>query len=93
MLMTYEDEIQPFRLEIDQINEEIIKKISQRKEAALAIGEIKKKYGKPVIDKAREKAILERIREKAQNNGLEPDALERVFKEIIRLCVEAEEEI
>jgi chorismate mutase len=91
--MTYEDEIQPYRLEIDEINEEIIKNIAQRKEAALAIGKIKKKYGKPVVDKTREKAILERIREKAQINGLEPDALERVFKEIIKLCVEAEEEV
>ncbi len=90
--MTYEDEIAPHRETIDRLNNEIIEKIAQRQHAALAIGGIKKKYGKPVVDRSREQAILAKIREKAPGNGLNPDALERVFKEIIQLCVEAEEE-
>ena len=88
--MTYEEEIKPHREKIDRLNDEIIEKIADRQEAAIAIGEIKKKYGKPVVDRSREKAILERIREKAPARGLNPDALEQVFKEIIQLCTEAE---
>jgi chorismate mutase len=86
----YEDEIKSHRETIDRLNDEIIEKLAQRHDAALAIGDVKKKYDKPVVDKSREKAILERIRVKASDIGLDPDALERVFKEIIRLCVEAE---
>jgi chorismate mutase len=91
-MMTYEDEIALHRETIDKLNDEIIEKIAKRQQAALAIGTIKKKYGKPVVDRSREQAILARIREKAPAKGLNPDALERVFKEIIQLCVEAEEE-
>ncbi|MGW8178285.1 MAG: chorismate mutase [bacterium] len=89
--MTYEDEIAPYRETIDRLNNEIIAKIAQRQKVALVIGGIKKKYGKPVVDRSREQAILAKIREKAPGKGLNPDALERVFKEIIQLCVEAEE--
>ncbi len=89
--MVYEEEIKPHRDAIDILNDEIITLIAERQKAALAIGGVKKRYGKPVVDKSREQAILDKIREKAQAKGLDPDALERVFREIIRLCVEAEE--
>lgn len=91
--MTYMDEIKPHREAIDRLNDEIIALISERQREALAIGMIKKRYGKPVVDKSREKAILEGIKAKASVTGIAPEALERVFKEIIRLCVEAEEDI
>lgn len=87
----YEEEISPHRETIDRINNEIIDKLTERVKAALSIGEIKKRHGKPVVDKTREQAILDRIREKAEAKNMDPDGLERIFKEIIRLCVEAEE--
>ncbi len=87
----YEEEIRPHRETIDRINNEIIDKLTERVKAALSIGEIKKRYGKPVVDKTREQAILDRIREKAEAKNMDPDSLERIFKEIIRLCVKAEE--
>jgi chorismate mutase len=89
--MVYEEEIKLHRDTIDRLNDEIITLIAERQKAALAIGGVKKRYGKPVVDRSREQAILDKIREKAQAKGLDPDALERVFREIIRLCVEAEE--
>lgn len=90
--MVYEEEIRPHREKIDRLNNEIIEKIAERQKEALLIGEIKKKYDKPIVDTSREKVILESIRDKAQYYKLDSDALERVFKEIIRLCVEAEEQ-
>ena len=87
----YEKELKLYRNKIDRLNDEIIEILSQRLDAALAIGELKKKYGKPVVDKNREKAILARIRIKADEKDLDLDGLERIFKEIIRFCVEAEE--
>ena len=87
----YQEEIKPHRETIDRLNNEIIGLLSERVQTALSIGEIKKKYGKPVVDKTREKAILDAIRVKAKENDLDPDGLEKIFKEIIILCVEAEE--
>lgn len=89
--MTYEEEIKPYREIIDRLNSEIISLISERQQAALAIGDIKKKYGKPIVDKSREKVILEKIKKKGPMKELDPEALERIFKEIIKLCIEAEE--
>jgi chorismate mutase len=87
----YEDEIRQHRETIDRLNNEIMDKLKERVGAALKIGEIKKWHGKPVVDKTREQAILDRIRDKAEAKDMDPDGLERIFKEIIRLCVEAEE--
>ena len=87
----YEEEIRPHRETIDRLNNEIIEKIEERVGAALKIGEIKKRHGKPVVDKARERAILGRIRGKVEAKNIDPEGIERIFKEIIRLCVEAEE--
>lgn len=89
--MTYEEEIRPYRETIDRLNEEIIERIADRHEAAIAIAKIKQNHGKPIVDKKREQAILNKIREKAHENGINSDALESIFKEIIKLCTEAEE--
>jgi chorismate mutase len=87
----YEEEIMPHRETIDRLNNEIIEKIEERIGAALKIGEIKKRHRKPVVDETRERVILDRIRGKAEAKNIDQEGLERVFKEIIRLCVEAEE--
>ena len=87
----YEEEIRPHRDTIDRLNNEIIEKLAERVETALSIGEIKKRHGKQVVDKKREQAILDRIRGNAEAKNMDPDGLERIFKEIIKLCVEAEE--
>lgn len=88
--MTYEDEIKPHREAIDRLNDEIIDKIAQRQKEALAISGVKQRYGKPIIDKTREQDMMDKIKEKADANGLDSDAVERVFTEIIKLCTEAE---
>ena len=89
----YEEDIRPHRETIDRLNNEIIEKIDERVLAALKIGEIKKRHGKPVVDKTREQSILDRIRGKAEAKNIDPEGIERIFKEIIRLCVEAEERL
>jgi chorismate mutase len=88
--LTYDKEIKPYREIIDRLNDEIIEKLAERQKAALAIGKIKMKYGKPIIDKTREQTVLKKIKEKALAVGLNQKALERVFIEIIRLCAKAE---
>jgi chorismate mutase/prephenate dehydratase len=89
--MKYEEEVAVYRNEINRLNEEILEKIRERTIIALKVGEIKQRYGKPVVDKARERAVLNQVRASAEAKGLNPDAIEKIFAEVIQACVEAEE--
>lgn len=91
--MSYQEELQEPRERINRLNVEIIEKIRERVEVALRIGEIKKKYDKPVADKSREEAVLQQVKSLAKENSLDLAGMRRVFQEIIRLCVKAEETI
>jgi len=89
---SYAEEIDPLRYEIDRLNEEILEKINGRKKVALKIGEVKKRHEMPVVDRAREEAVLDHVGSLVANRGLDPGGARRVFREIIDLCVKAEEE-
>jgi chorismate mutase len=90
--MSYTMEIGPLRDEINRLNEEILEKISERVRVALRIGEVKKRHGIPVVDREREEAVLNHVGGLAADRGLDPECVRRVFREIIDLCVRAEEE-
>jgi chorismate mutase len=91
--MTYEQEITQPRNEINKINEEIVLILKQRVEVAKKIAEIKKKYGKQIIDSGREKLVISQARTQGLEQGLNPEGVERIFQEIIKLCVEVEKKI
>ena len=90
--MSYTEEMGPLRNEINRLNEEILEKIRERVRVALRIGEVKKRHGVPVVDRAREEVVLNHVESLAADHGLNPEGLRRVFREIIDLCVKAEEE-
>jgi len=90
--MSYTEEIDPLRDEINRLNEEILEKIRERVEIALRIGEVKKRHGMPVVDNAREEAVLTQVGALAVGHGLDPEGVRNVFRAIIDLCVRAEEE-
>ena len=90
--MSYNEEIDQLRDEINRLNEEILEKIRERVEVALSIGEVKKRHGMPVVNSAREEVVLNHVKVLAADRGLDPEAVRRVFREIIDLCVKAEEE-
>lgn len=89
--MSYEKEIAPLRTEIDRLNNEILGKLRERVEVALRIAAVKNRHGVPVVDRSREEKVLDRVGGLATDRGLDPVAVRRVFREIIALCVEAEE--
>ncbi len=69
--------IEDLRRRIDQIDEEIIKLITKRLELCREIGELKKAYNIPVVDRRREQQVLERA-----------GPYRRVFEILILLCKE-----
>ena len=58
---------------------------------AREIAGVKRRHGKPIVDAARERVVLDQARAQAAERGLDPDAVERIYRAIIDLCVEAEE--
>lgn len=88
--MGYEEEIETLRREISRLNEEFVEKLAQRVEVAVRIGDVKRGYGMPIVDPNREARVYEQVRESARRRGLDAEGVERVFKEIVRLCTEAQ---
>ena len=88
--MTYEEEVAGYRKEINRLNGEILDRIAERVGVARAISDVKRRHGKPVVDATREYVVLDQARARAVERGLDPDGVERIYRAIIDLCVEAE---
>ena len=54
-------DISDWRRKIDELDEQIVRLISQRAEAALAIGELKKKADAPVYEPGREQEVFRHV--------------------------------
>jgi chorismate mutase/prephenate dehydratase len=91
-MKTYEDEIAPLREEINKINIEIMEKLTKRVEIALEISNVKQRYGKSIVDKNREARVYQQVRDYAIQKGLDSEGVEKIFTEIIALCIQAEME-
>ena len=89
-MSSYEEEIETLRTEINKLNLEIVSKLSERVYVALRIGEVKKNFGRPIVDRKREAKVYQQVRKAATENGIDADGVERIFREIIKLCTEAE---
>lgn len=90
--MTYEEEIEELRRTVNRLNEEIVDKLAERVEAATRIGAVKRRHGRPIVDRSREEKVYEQIRGLARERRLDEGGVERVFREIIRLCTDAQVE-
>ncbi len=74
--------IDQIRIEIDRLDDELLRIFNRRASLALQIGEIKKERGLAVYDPNREKLIFDRM--KAANPGpLEDSAIVRLFERVI----------
>jgi chorismate mutase len=75
-------ELADWRKKIDELDEQIVQMISQRAQAAKAIGEIKKQADMPVYEPGREQAVFDHVKE--INPGPLTDAdLLHVYERII----------
>lgn len=75
-------QIDDWRRSIDQLDEKLLRVLNERVELARRIGRRKSETGCRIVDKAREKSMIEALVEK-NRGGLDNDMLRRIFTDII----------
>tara|TARA_Y100000310_G_scaffold75795_1_gene72174 strand:- start:1704 stop:1970 length:267 start_codon:yes stop_codon:yes gene_type:complete len=71
------------RKEIDNIDDEIISLLSKRQYLIKKIAEIKKELNKSVLDEKREEEIIEKLKIKAKENGLDANFVASLYNIIL----------
>ncbi len=77
-----EEDLEPFREQIDEIDRKLVQLLNDRSSLANNIGHIKQQLGLPIYMPAREKQILKNVMH--MNPGpLSAEAMRRLFERII----------
>jgi chorismate mutase/prephenate dehydratase len=74
------------RYKIDEIDNDIVALIAQRQKIAEGIGQAKMAQGLPVTDPAREKLVIEKVKNRAVQAGINPEAIAEIYLELIKLA-------
>ena len=72
-----------FRKQIDEMDARIVKLIGERIQITRNIGKEKMETGRSIEDKSREKVVLERVKNLARLENLNPDEVEKIYQRII----------
>jgi len=76
-------DIEHWRKEIDEIDEELLRLLNTRAKLAIKVGALKKEADLPFCDPDRERYVLDRLQD--LNDGpLDPPAIDKLFRRIIR---------
>ncbi len=84
-------DLNELRGEIDEIDEQILRFLTDRAKICKAIGAEKKNKILPVRDTAREKQVYAKVRAQAVKLGLNADAVEAIYREIVNMCSSVQE--
>ena len=72
--------IDNLRAEIDKIDGEILDNLAKRKNLTREIASLKKLIKIPVLDKNREKLILDNLKKKARENNIDADLIDSIYR-------------
>ncbi len=75
--------IDELRDRIDATDRELVRLLAERLKVSRDIGEAKNSAGLPVLDAARERRVLDRIRTLAAEYGVEERDIERIYERVI----------
>jgi prephenate dehydrogenase len=78
---------------IDDVDRELVRLVARRSELAARAGRVKGERELPVRDAARERALLQERRTWAESEGLEPDAVARLFEQLMALARGVQERV
>ncbi len=74
--------IDELRSRIDETDRELVKLIARRHAISQELGRMKASAGLPVLDAARERRVLDRVRTLSLEAGVDQDDMERVYERI-----------
>jgi len=72
------------RIQIDQIDQQIVGLLAQRKQVVEQVANIKQQHGLPTFHPAREENLISARRGQATRAGLDPDYIEDLFRTVMR---------
>lgn len=85
------NEMEQLRVQMDDVNLEILELINRRAEIVQQIGQLKTKQSIKRFDPVREREMLDKIKD--NNNGpFQNSTLEHIFKEIFKASLELQED-
>ncbi|MGM0591204.1 MAG: chorismate mutase [Halobacteriota archaeon] len=79
------DRLAELRAEIRDIDRQLVSLIAERTDFAADIAEVKAERGLPTTDESQEERVLERVRNHAEDAGIDPEYIEVVFETLIEL--------
>ena len=85
--------LEELRKEIDRIDNEILSRLIKRKNIVKEIAKIKKELGKPILDEEREQQLIEKLKLKSNEKGLDRDFIGSLYGIIIKNSREEQEKI
>jgi len=86
------NQIDEMRKKIDAIDEQILQDLLERIEVCRVIGELKRQQGKPIQDRSRETHVFSKVKAQAEQLRLDPDQIERIYREIVNMCSNVQQE-
>jgi len=78
--------LEDLRRKIDDTDASIVKLIAERMRIAQEIGAEKKKRGKQIDDREREKRVWGNIKSIARGENISQEVIERIYKQIVTAC-------
>lgn len=78
------------RDEIDEIDQQIVHLLEKRAEIAKKLGKIKQNSQLPIVDKQREKLVLEHVKQRSKGKCFPESILQEIFRKIIQGCTQVQ---
>ena len=79
------------REEIGRIDEQIITLLSRRLELGKTTGHLKREIGVPILDPAREAAVIRHVAELARDAGLPEEPMREIYWQIVGMSRRVQE--
>jgi|GEM_PF-1861557 len=81
-------EIEALRKEIDSLDKELVALLAKRMDTALKIARVKQESGVEAGDQDRVEEVVKRVVEAGQEQGLDKDGLEQLWRVLIKCTID-----
>ncbi|XGI82933.1 chorismate mutase [Halorutilales archaeon Cl-col2-1] len=81
-------DLDSLREEIEAVDEEIVETVARRTYIAESIAEVKMQEGREINDPEREEVVYDRVAEKAEALGIDPERTCEIFEILIEMSKE-----